>query len=140
MKALGLWQPYAGLIRLGIKTIETRFWSTKYRGSILICSTAKVVHEQVITNLLMAGYEFDVMNVASTSSMECIVDLVDCRLGTMTDELAACCNLFDVNPKTGKLQQKYAFILENPRHVTPERIKCGRRWFNVADDEIEVIS
>ena len=36
MKALTLHQPWASLIALGIKTIETRSWSTTHRGSIAI--------------------------------------------------------------------------------------------------------
>lgn len=36
VKALSLWQPWASLIALGVKTIETRSWSTKYRGPLAI--------------------------------------------------------------------------------------------------------
>lgn len=36
MKALSLWQPWASLVVSGTKSIETRSWSTKYRGPLLI--------------------------------------------------------------------------------------------------------
>lgn len=36
MKAISLWNPWATLIALGAKTIETRSWSTSYRGEIAI--------------------------------------------------------------------------------------------------------
>ena len=36
MKALTLWQPWATLVARGVKTIETRGWSTAYRGPLLI--------------------------------------------------------------------------------------------------------
>ena len=36
MKVLTLHQPWASLIACGIKTIETRSWSTKYRGPLAI--------------------------------------------------------------------------------------------------------
>ena len=36
MKALSLMQPWASLVTHGIKTVETRSWSTKYRGELLI--------------------------------------------------------------------------------------------------------
>ena len=36
MKALTIRQPYASLIATGAKTIETRSWSTQYRGPIAI--------------------------------------------------------------------------------------------------------
>lgn len=41
MRALTLWQPWASLIALGAKTIETRSWSTKYRGPIAIHAAAR---------------------------------------------------------------------------------------------------
>jgi activating signal cointegrator 1 len=36
MKAISLLQPWATLVVLGIKTIETRIWGTQHRGPILI--------------------------------------------------------------------------------------------------------
>lgn len=36
MKALSLWQPWSSAIALGHKTVETRGWSTRYRGPIAI--------------------------------------------------------------------------------------------------------
>lgn len=36
MKAISLLQPWASLVVIGAKTIETRNWGTKYRGPILI--------------------------------------------------------------------------------------------------------
>ena len=40
MKVLSIQQPYASLIMLGFKTIETRSWATKYRGELLIHASA----------------------------------------------------------------------------------------------------
>lgn len=34
--ALTIWQPWATLIAIGVKTIETRSWQTAYRGPIAI--------------------------------------------------------------------------------------------------------
>lgn len=42
MKALTLWQPWASLIALGEKQIETRCWETKYRGELAIHAAAKL--------------------------------------------------------------------------------------------------
>ena len=36
MRALSLWQPWAQLIAIGAKRIETRSWSTSYRGALAI--------------------------------------------------------------------------------------------------------
>jgi len=40
MKALSIRQPWASMIVHGIKTIENRTWSTKYRGPIAICASS----------------------------------------------------------------------------------------------------
>jgi activating signal cointegrator 1 len=42
MKALSLWQPWASLVALGEKRIETREWTTSYRGELAIHATAKM--------------------------------------------------------------------------------------------------
>lgn len=39
MKAISVKEPYAGLIWIGDKTIETRTWQTDYRGPILFCAS-----------------------------------------------------------------------------------------------------
>jgi hypothetical protein len=44
---LTLHQPWASLIALGVKTIETRSWSTKYRGPLAIHAGKKVVYGPV---------------------------------------------------------------------------------------------
>lgn len=36
MKALSLWEPWATLVMIGAKQFETRGWSTRYRGHIVI--------------------------------------------------------------------------------------------------------
>jgi activating signal cointegrator 1 len=40
MKALTLWQPWASLVALGLKHVETRSWATKYRGLLAIHAAA----------------------------------------------------------------------------------------------------
>lgn len=41
MKAISLWQPWASLIAGGHKAIETRSWTTTYRGPLAIHATRK---------------------------------------------------------------------------------------------------
>ena len=46
MKALTLWQPWATLVAIGAKRIETRSWSTSYRGPLAIhAARSKKGHE-----------------------------------------------------------------------------------------------
>lgn len=49
MKVLSLLQPWATLVVIGAKKIETRSWNTKYRGDILIhASKNKKIAEEII--------------------------------------------------------------------------------------------
>jgi hypothetical protein len=41
MKCISLWQPWATLIAIGAKRIETRSWDTNYRGQLLIHAARK---------------------------------------------------------------------------------------------------
>ena len=43
MKALSLWQPWASAIARGSKRIETRHWSTNYRGPLAIHAAARII-------------------------------------------------------------------------------------------------
>jgi hypothetical protein len=49
MKTLTLWEPWASLVALGQKTIETRSWATKYRGPLAIHAAKKVSGDIVFT-------------------------------------------------------------------------------------------
>ena len=42
MKALSLWQPWAGMVAAGLKPVDTRTWPTSYRGELAIHATVKV--------------------------------------------------------------------------------------------------
>lgn len=42
MKAISLWQPWASAIVWGYKSVETRGWSTRHRGPLLIHAGAKM--------------------------------------------------------------------------------------------------
>lgn len=44
VKALALWQPWASWIAEGYKTVETRTWSTRYRGLLVICASLHGAH------------------------------------------------------------------------------------------------
>lgn len=42
MKVISLYQPYATLMAMGLKTNETRSWDTNYRGQLAIHATANM--------------------------------------------------------------------------------------------------
>jgi hypothetical protein len=71
LRALSLKQPYANWIVSGRKTIETRTWSTSYRGDVLICASTTGKGEPKGVAL-------------------CVVRLDSVRPMTKEDETAAC--------------------------------------------------
>jgi hypothetical protein len=49
MKALSVMQPWATLIALGAKRIETRSWSTSYRGPLAIHASSRMSREAAMS-------------------------------------------------------------------------------------------
>ena len=90
-KALSIKQPWANLIAVGQKTIETRRWATDYRGPLLIVSSKTPA-------LPPAGFAL------------ALADLVDCRRMTIDDEHAARCSVYE---------GAYAWLLTNVRPIQP---------------------
>jgi len=74
-KAISLKQPYANLVCSGKKTIETRKWTTKYRGDLVICSSASPKIEPY-------GHAL------------CIVELYDIKKMTKEHEKKACVKVY----------------------------------------------
>jgi len=78
MKAISLWQPWASLMALGLKKIETRSWGTSYRGPLAIHASKRLVippdpeFKQAIIDLGLAYYEWPLGQVVG------ICDLYDC--------------------------------------------------------------
>ena len=109
MKALSLHQPWASMIAIGTKTIETRRWKTNYRGDLLICSTKKPYFDP-----MRCGYAL------------CIVNVFDCVPMTLDHTAAACC---DVYPGA------WSWFLNDIRKIKPFPV-TGRQGFYEVDFEI----
>ena len=111
MKVLSLKEPFATLIKNGIKTIETRSWKTNYRGKLYIhASSTKMPKEYKDNKELMALVNEEDLNYGT---IICSCELVDCI--EMTNEFV---NNIKNNRKneyiTGKYSQgRYAWILKN---------------------------
>lgn len=48
MRAISLWQPWATAIAVGSKRVETRSWSTSYRGPLAIHAAKRLVQNELI--------------------------------------------------------------------------------------------
>ena len=91
MKAISLKQPWANLVACGYKTLETRTWTTSYRGELLICSSA-------------SG------EIEPTGCALALVNLVDCREMEDGDAEAACILRYP---------EAKVFVLEDIRLLQP---------------------
>lgn len=94
-KAISLKQPWANLVASGKKTIETRKWTTKYRGDLVICSSKRPEIEP-------AGYAL------------CIVELYHIEPMKKEHEKKSCIKVY---PGT------YSWFLRNIRKIKPTPIK-----------------
>lgn len=89
MKALTLRQPWASLIGCGVKTIETRSWSTRYRGPIAIHAGTKSPRKMATHPDGMMGdwwvvdQDGDPMLLDHTDGHGTIYDLHDLPLGAV---------------------------------------------------------
>ena len=109
MKALSMTPPYGQLIAEGRKTIETRMWTTAYRGPILfVCAKRPAT--------------------AQSGLALCVADVVDIRPMTEADEGAACCSIYP---------RAQAWILRNIRKVKPFPVRGQLGLFEVPDSLIE---
>lgn len=100
MKAISLKQPWANLVTSGKKTIETRKWTTKYRGDLVICSSQNPKIEPYGKAL-------------------CIVELYDIKPMTKEHEKKACIKVYP---------GAYAWYLRNLRllkKITPVKGSLG---------------
>lgn len=107
MKALSVRQPHANRIATGIKTIELRYRTTKYRGDVLICAS----------KFKTPGFETLPRGVAL-----CVVSLVDSRLMVESDAEKAC------YPYQSGL---WSWILENVRPVESFPVRGALSFFDV---------
>ncbi|MDD2490481.1 MAG: ASCH domain-containing protein [Bacilli bacterium] len=82
MKVLSLKQPYADLIKNKIKMIETRSWSTKYRGELYIHTSKTKINYKELRN--KAVLNFINVNKCEYGAIILKCKLVDCIL--MTEE------------------------------------------------------
>lgn len=114
MKALSLKQPYASFIAIGKKTIETRTWSTNYRGKLLIAASKSMDKNYSYPNFLSIGLPF--------GKALAVVELVDCRPMKKEDEESA------MYPYRSGL---YAWILSDIKKIEPFPVKGQLRLFEV---------
>ena len=110
MKVLSLTEPYATLIKIGKKKIETRSWKTSYRGNLYIhASSTKIPKEYKNNTELMSLVNVNNLNYGH---IICSCDLVDCI--EMTNEFIEKVKKNSAEYISGIYAKgRYAWILEN---------------------------
>jgi hypothetical protein len=137
IKAFTVLQPYASLLTSGIKTIETRTWSTGFRGWLLICAGKRELGS--IDDLPPAlrdrlaeaefGRPFESGDRLPTGVAVGLVKVVNCipmPQGTsqvVADEWArACCDPYE---------PAFGFVCEQAYRIKPFSVKGQQGFFDV---------
>lgn len=120
MKLISLWEPWATLMAIGAKRIETRSWSTSYRGWLVIQASKGGMGKRDLADCL-ADPVFRLAMDGETIQPGCIVAVVN---------LVECC-------PTGARVRMPGVFDEYPKLDTPEERAFGDfapgRWGWVTD-------
>lgn len=76
MKVLSLTEPYATLIKIGKKQVETRSWKTSYRGELYIHASRTKIPKEYKNNVELMNLVVD--NAYNFGKIICRCELVDC--------------------------------------------------------------
>lgn len=127
MKCLTLWQPWATLVAISAKRIETRSWSTNYRGPLAIhAAKSKDGHLNARRNpflyaLTIGGYsEFEDLPFGMVLA---VVDLVDVLPATDVRNVISRHELAFGDFSDGR----YAWLLDSPRRLPGPRPARGKQ-------------
>ncbi len=148
MKVLTLHQPWASLVALGVKTIETRSWSTAYRGPLAIHAGVKPPCGYRDDLWLAAALwrvhrrsgdgQFDLSRFRAPDGIGGVESMWDLPLGA----IVATCTLVDVAPigrwdsfRTGVVEGDEGDLPGKPVVVNHGPQAGGRPWSLVLDQD-----
>jgi len=127
MKAISLIQPWATLVAIGAKKIETRSWATKYRGELAIHASKnypgkfkKLEQQEPFYSALRPGgvYAYPELYCGKIIAVVKLVDCVSITLDNIPPEPER--SFGDYTP------ERYAWILEDVR-LLPEPVPVRGR-------------
>ncbi len=132
-------QPYAGLIRLGLKTLETRLFRVHKRGPFVVCATrrektdfaalrrirAQLVPQRIAAEVFDAAVELHGCSLA-------LATITGCRLLTKADEPIS---FFWRDDDAGK---RWAWEMSGIHSLRPHPVSCMPGFFPV-DRRIVVV-
>jgi activating signal cointegrator 1 len=91
VKCLSITQPWATLLVLGVKRVETRSWPTTYRGPLAIqAAKGWDASARALADKLLAGWKSltpgAVVGNMPRGAVVGVVDLTDCRIMTLSEK------------------------------------------------------
>ena len=113
MKAISIIEPYASLIREGIKHIETRSWKTNYRGQIYIHASSTRIPVEYWHLLPLVSETRKGFIIAKANLVDCI-EMTDDWIETLSETEKAC-GFYSAG--------RYAWILEDIEPIEPIKAK-----------------
>ena len=124
--AVSLHQPYAGLVRLELKPIETRKTRIHYRGPLVICATQSIdgdAYLRLFRELVPGRVSGDAFQAACEirGALCALVEVVGCRELTPEDEPRS---LFYA-------EGRFAWELERIRPLKPLPVRGSQGFFRV---------
>lgn len=135
MKALTLWQPWASLMALGHKKVETRCWTTKYRGLVAIHAAKHNPQAWLGVSRFTKGFQHYLgMCIPKPEDLPygavvAIGNLVHIdQTETVREDLSEQ-ELWFGNYEEGR----YAWFFENIRPIEPVFVKGNRLLWNLND-------
>lgn len=138
VKALTVWDPWAWLIRVGLKGYETRSWGTSYRGPLFICAAKRPIDRtwlRYINEILRAhGHASISIDEFRPGHAVALVDLTQdiiCNFNAYGKRLRPE-NLSDLELRLGDFSRKrHALKLENIRAIEPFPVTGRQGLFEV---------
>jgi activating signal cointegrator 1 len=134
MKALSVKNPYANLIRLGLKKFETRSRYTYHRGDVLICASKRSIDIADIFDPYgaLVNIELRPSFYANPGMAICVATITDVEhFGFQFEDKA----FVEFDPQ----KPLYAYRLENIRPIEPFKVKGNLGFFEVDDSLIKFI-
>lgn len=130
MNAISLWQPWASLMALGVKKVETRGWYMRHRGRLAIAATARWdgrVHawlgqgdeQAALIRRLLAEHGYADWRDLPLGAVLCTVEVLDCRpTEVLRDELS------EIELALGDYRAGRFGIITTNLLELPEPIRC----------------
>lgn len=152
VKCISLWQPWATLMALGHKRIETRSWSTPYRGPLVIHAAKTLqgfadLFEEVDKDEGRLPFPFDAafrdsgysqVKDVPLGAAVCVVDLIDCvKTDDLYDNLPFWRDFGVWEESFGNYERgRYAWITQEVKRFPTPIPLCGRQglwseWFDI---------